>query len=89
MYGPSGLLLVHEFLKLPFHDACWDVRGMEGIIKLGPQQLVVHGVSSGVVDPPRASIPQQLLCGEEGLMMFCTAEEPEFGLYGAQPMVSL
>jgi hypothetical protein len=71
------------------HNACQDVMSAESIMELSPQHLVVHEAGSSVVGPPRASISQQLLRSEEGLVMLRAAEEPKHGLDGAQPMVSL
>jgi hypothetical protein len=87
MHDPSSLLQVHELLMLPFYDACRDVMGAEGVTELGPQHLIVYGLSGGVVGPPCTSIPQQLLCDKEGVLMFYAAGEPELGLDGSQPMV--
>jgi hypothetical protein len=55
MHGPSALLEVHEFLMLPSHDTYGDVMGVESLVKLTPQHLVVHRVM-GVVGPPGARI---------------------------------
>jgi hypothetical protein len=64
MHGPSSLLEVHEFLVLLPHHARGDVVGVEGILELGPRHLVIHGVSGGVVGPPRVGVTPQLLRGE-------------------------
>jgi hypothetical protein len=56
MHRPSALLQIYELFMLPFHDACQDVRGIEGITELGPQNLIVRRASGGVIGPPRASI---------------------------------
>jgi hypothetical protein len=46
-------------------------------------------VSGGVVGPPRAGVPTQLLCGEEGYLYFGAAQEPELGLHHLKPVIGL
>jgi hypothetical protein len=53
------------------HHACWDVMGAENITELSPRHLIVRRASGGVVDPPRAGVTTQLLCGEESLLHLC------------------
>jgi hypothetical protein len=63
--------------------------GVESIAELSPRHLVVRGASGGVVGPPCAGITTQLLHGEEGLLHFGAAQEPELGLYHPKPVISL
>jgi hypothetical protein len=71
------------------HHACRDIVGVEGISELSPRHLVIRRASGSVVGPPRASVTPQLLCGEEGLLHFGAAQEPELGLHDPKPMVGL
>jgi hypothetical protein len=89
MHGPSCVLEVHEFLTLLPHHACGDLVGVKGIAELSPRHLVVHGVSAGVVDPPRAGVTLQLLHDEEGLLHLGAAQEPKLGLHHPKPVVGL
>jgi hypothetical protein len=89
MHGPSSLLEVHELLALLPHHACGDVVGTESIPELSPRYLIVHGASSGVVDPPRTGVTPQLLCDEEGLLHLGVAQEPELGLHHLKLVVDL
>jgi hypothetical protein len=89
MHGSPSLLKVHELLTLLSHHACGDIVGMEGITELSPRHMVIHGARGGVVGPPRASVTLQLLYGEEGLLHFGAAQEPELGLYDPKPVVGL
>jgi hypothetical protein len=68
MHEPSTLLEVHEFLMLPSHDTCGNVKGVEGLAILTPWHLIVHRASGSVIGPPHARISPHLLCGEEGLL---------------------
>jgi hypothetical protein len=89
VHGPSSLLEVHELLSLLPHHACGDVVGAESIAELSPRHLVIHGVSGGVVDPPRASVTPQLLRGEEGLLHLGAAQEPELRLHHLKPVAGI
>jgi hypothetical protein len=89
MHGSPSLLKVHELLKLLSHHACGDIVGTEGIAEFNPWHLVIRGASGGVVGPPRASIIPQLLCGEEGLLQFGAAQEPELGLHDPKSVVGV
>jgi hypothetical protein len=89
VHGSPSLLKVHELLALLPHHACGDIVGAEGITEFSPWYLVIRGASGGVVGPPRASIAPQLLCGEEGLLHFGAAQEPELGLHHPKPVVGL
>jgi hypothetical protein len=62
---------------------------VEGIAKFSPRYLIVRGVSGGVVGPPHAGVSTQLLRGEEGLLHFGAAQEPELGLHHSKPVVGL
>jgi hypothetical protein len=62
---------------------------VEGIAKFSPRYLIVRGMSGGVVGPPHAGVSTQLLRGEEGLLHFGAAQEPELGLYHPKPVISL
>jgi hypothetical protein len=77
VHGPSSLLEIHELLTILPHHAGRDVVGTESIAELCPLYLIVHGASGGVVGPPCAGVTTQLLCGEEGLLLFGVAQEPE------------
>jgi hypothetical protein len=81
VHGPSSLIEVHELLTLLPHHTGGDVVDAESITELSPRHLVVHGVSGGVVGPPRVGVPTQLLRGEGGLLHFGAAQEPELGLH--------
>jgi hypothetical protein len=89
VHGSSSLLEVHELLALLPHHAGGDVVGMESIAELRPRHLVIRGASGGVVGPPRASVTPQLLRGEEGLLHFGAAQEPELRLHHSKPVVGL
>jgi hypothetical protein len=89
MHGPSSMLEVHEFFMLLPHHASGDLVGMKGVTELSPWHLVVHGVSGGVVDPPRAGVTPQLLRDEEGLLHLSAAQEPKLGLHHPKPVVGL
>jgi hypothetical protein len=89
VHGLPSLLKVHELLVLLSHHACGDIVSAEGIAEFSPRHLVIRGASGGVVGPPRASITPQLLCGEEGLLHFGAAQEPELGLHDPKPVVGL
>jgi hypothetical protein len=89
VHGPSSLLEVHELLAFLSHHVCGDVVGTESIAELSPRHLVIRGVSGGVVGPPHASVTPQLLRGEEGLLHFGAAQEPELGLHHSKPVVGL
>jgi hypothetical protein len=80
---------VHELLALLPHHACWDVVGAESTVKLGPQHLVVHRASGGVVGPPRASVATQMLRGEESLLHFRAVQKPKLGLNHPKPVIGL
>jgi hypothetical protein len=49
VHGPSAFPQVHELLMFSLHNAYREVMGAEGIMELGPQHLVLCGVSGGVV----------------------------------------
>jgi hypothetical protein len=89
MHGPSSLLEVHELMALLPHHVGGDVVGAEGITKLSPRYLIVHGASGGVVGPPRAGVTTQLLHGEEGLLHFGAAQEPKLRLHHPKPVIDL
>jgi hypothetical protein len=89
VHKPSSLLEVHEFLALLPHHACGDVVGVEGIVELSPQHLVVRGASDGVAGPPCADFTPQLLRGEEGLLHLGAAQEPKLGLHHPNSVVGL
>jgi hypothetical protein len=89
VHGSPTLLKVHELLALLPHHTGGDIVGAEGIAEFSPRHLVIRGASGGVVGPPRASITLQLLCGEEGLLHFGAAQEPELGLHDPKPVVGL
>jgi hypothetical protein len=63
--------------------------GAESITELSPRHLVVHRASDGVVGPPRAGVTTQQLRGEDGLLHFGVAQEPELGLHHPKPVISL
>jgi hypothetical protein len=89
VHGPSSLLEVHELLALLPHHAGGDVVGVEGIVELSPQYLIVRGVSGGVVGPPRAGDTTQLLRGEEDLLHFSAVQEPKLGLHHLKSVIGL
>jgi hypothetical protein len=89
VHEPSSLLEVYELLALLPHHTCGDVVGAEGIRELSPWHLVIRGASGGLASPPRATVTPQLLRGEEGLLHFGAAQEPELGLHHPKPVVSL
>jgi hypothetical protein len=89
MHGPSSLLEVHELLALLPPHAGVDVVGVKGIVELNPRHLVVRGVSGGVVGPPRAGLPTQLVRDEEGLLHFGATQEPKLRLNHPKPVISL
>jgi hypothetical protein len=89
VHGPSSMLEVHELLMLLPYHTCGDVVGVKSIAELSPRHLVIHGVSGGVVGPPRASVTPQLLCDEEGLLHLGAAQEPKHGLHHPKPVVGL
>jgi hypothetical protein len=89
MDGSFSLLEVYELLVLLPHHACGDVVGVEGVAKLHPRYLIVHGASGGVVGPPCAGVTTQLLRGEEGLLHLGAAQEPKFGLHHSKLVISL
>jgi hypothetical protein len=62
---------------------------MENIAELSPHHLVVHGASGRVLGPPCAGVPTQLLYGEEGLLHFGVAQEPELRLHHPKSVISL
>jgi hypothetical protein len=63
--------------------------GAESVMKLGPQHLVVCGMSGGVVGSPRTGITTQLLCGKEGLLHFRAVQEPKLVLNYPESMIGL
>jgi hypothetical protein len=63
--------------------------GVESITELSPWHLVLHGVSDGVVGPPRASVTTQLLSSKEGLLHFSVAQEPGLRLHHPKSVISL
>jgi hypothetical protein len=89
MHGPSSLLEIHELLALLPHHADGNVVGTKSITELSPRHLVVYGASGGVVGPPHAGIPMQLLRGEEGLLHFGAVQEPKLGLHHPKPVIDL
>jgi hypothetical protein len=89
MHRSPSLLKVYELLALLSHHACGDIVGAEAIAELNPRHMVIRGASGGVVGPPHASVTPQLLRGEEGLLHFGAAQEPELGLHDPKPVVGL
>jgi hypothetical protein len=89
MHGPSSLLEVHKLLVHLPHHAGRDVVGVESIVELVPQYLIVRGASGGVVGTPRASVTMQLLHSKEGLLHFGATQEPKLGLHHPKPVISL
>jgi hypothetical protein len=71
------------------HHAWWDVIGAESAAKLNPRHLVVHGVSGGVVSPPRAGVTMQLLHGKKSLLHLRAMQESKLGLDHTKPVVGL
>jgi hypothetical protein len=69
------------------HDAHGDVMGAEGLTKLTPRHLIVHGASGGVIGPPRICISSQLLYDEEGFLSLYAVQEPKLGRNHVKPVV--
>jgi hypothetical protein len=65
------------------------VVGAESATELSPQHLVVHGVSGGIVGPPRADVTTQLLRNEESLLHLRAMQEPKLGLDHQKLVISL
>jgi hypothetical protein len=63
--------------------------GAESAAELGPQHLVIHGVSGGVVGSPCTGVATQLQHGEASLLHLREVQEPKLGLDHLKPVISL